>query len=70
MRQLAAELVGSEGPAVALAIAGAVSALRAIGCRVWFVEDVTATVECGRVVRVGIGDSNVGPAPADMTAVQ
>ena len=68
--RLAAERVGSEGPDVALSITGAVATLRTVGVRVWFVEDVTATVEYFRVVRIGIVDSYVGPAVAGVAAVQ
>lgn len=67
---LAAELVGSECPDVALSIAGAVAALRITGVRVWFVQDVTAPIERCCVVRIGIADSYVGPAMADVAAVQ
>ena len=67
---LAAELVGSECPDVALSITGAVAALRATGVRVWFVQDVTAPIERCCVVRIGIGDSYVGPAMAGVAAVQ
>ena len=61
---LAAELVGSKCPDVALSLARAVAALRATGVRVWFVQDVTAPIERCCVVRIGIGDSYVGPAMA------
>ena len=38
--------------------------------RVWFVQEVTAPIERCCVVRIGIGDSYVGPAMADVAAVQ
>jgi hypothetical protein len=65
-----AELLDCEGPEVSLSIPGAVSALPTVGCRVRFVENVSASAESLGVVGVGVGDPHVGPSVADVAAVQ
>ena len=65
-----AELLDCEGPEVSFSIPGAVSALPTVGCRVRFVENVSASAESLGVVGVGVGDPHVGPSVADVAVVQ